>query len=104
MRWLLIAPFCLLAGCSTLPRLDAVPPQFENRARVNLPGVPAEIRFRVGDAASEAALASEFVQDSAQIERKTFSIAERDGLDFNLAAKGFAWEKTPAGTLRRERS
>lgn len=65
-RWLLIASLCLLAACSTLPRLDAVPPQLESQARVKLPGAPGEVRFRVGNADSESALASEFVQSWAR--------------------------------------
>lgn len=65
-RWLLIASLCLLAACSTLPRLDAVPPQLESQTRVKLPGAPGEVRFRVGNADSESALASEFVQSWAR--------------------------------------
>lgn len=65
-RWLLIASLCLLAACSTLPRLDAVPPQLESQARVKLPGAPGEVRFRVGNSDSESALASEFVQSWAR--------------------------------------
>jgi predicted acylesterase/phospholipase RssA len=68
-RWFLYALLCLLAACSTLPRLDAVPPPLESQARVKLPGAPGEIRFRVGNAESESALASEFAR-SWEHERK----------------------------------
>jgi hypothetical protein len=61
-RWFLYALLCLLTACSTLPRLDAVPPLLESQARVKFPGAPGEIRFRVGNADSESALASEFAQ------------------------------------------
>lgn len=66
MRWVLNASVCLLAACSTLPRLDAVPPALESQARIELAGTPGEIRFRVGNAEDESALASEFAQSWAR--------------------------------------
>src|SRR5215831_2836743 len=60
--WILIATSCLLTACTTLTRLDAVPVAALDRAHVALSDGYEGIRFRVGDAASEAALAEELVQ------------------------------------------
>src|SRR5262245_48345013 len=59
---ILISLLCLLAACTTLIRLNAVPATLEGQAYVALSGAPGAIRFRVGNPESEAALANEFVQ------------------------------------------
>jgi predicted acylesterase/phospholipase RssA len=52
----------LLCACSTLTRLDAVPTPLLDRAHVVLSDGYEGVRFRVGDAASERALAQELIQ------------------------------------------
>lgn len=59
---ILISSLCLLAACTTLIRLNAVPATLEGQAYVALSGAPGAIRFRVGNPESEAALANEFLQ------------------------------------------
>jgi len=60
--WILIASSCLLAACAPLNRLDAVPASLESQTRLAVADVPGPIRYRVGDAAAEAALGAEFVE------------------------------------------
>ena len=56
----LLALLLLLAACSPLSRHNAVPVALQDEAGVS--GMPANIRYRVGDPRHEAALAQEFVQ------------------------------------------
>jgi predicted acylesterase/phospholipase RssA len=56
----LLALLLVLSACSTLGRHDAVPAAIQAEARVS--DMPANIRYSVGDARQEAALAQEFVR------------------------------------------
>jgi predicted acylesterase/phospholipase RssA len=62
ISWVLIVSLLALPGCSTLTRTDAVPVALEESARIPLPDVPGAVRYRVGGAEDQVALASEFTR------------------------------------------